>query len=201
MLIVIALGFFEHSQPLSAYSYCGRFQPAKHPCFTLLKDFLTKNEVTMYPRSLHPDNVQKILIFPLHFPSCPSLKSTYCLFLVRFIPSPVLREIPFLFGLRHSNTPAPQMVIGIAYSNRKKNPFMDDIFYFILLDVPCKTFIIGIIFPLKVISDTKLSSGLFLLVHWTAVLPEKKEKIIYQSKTSGESLCSLSNRKILTASS
>lgn len=164
---------------------------------TQLKDFLTeKNKVTACPRSLHPDNVQKILIFPLHFRSCPSLKSTYCLFLAKFIPNAILRAICFLFGL--SNTPAPQ-IIGIAYSNRKKNSFMDDIF--ILLDVPCKAFIIGIIFPLKVISDTKLSSGLFLLVHWTAVLPEKKEKIIYQSKTSGESLCSLSNRKILTASS
>lgn len=75
-------------------------------------------------------------------------------------------------------------------------------FYFIFfLDVPCKAFIIGIIFSLKVISDTKLSSGLFLLVHWTAVLPEKKEKIIYQSKTSGEPLCSLTNRKSLTVSS
>lgn len=75
-------------------------------------------------------------------------------------------------------------------------------FYFIFfLDVPCKAFIIGIIFSLKVISDTKLSSGLFLLVHWTAVLPEKKEKITYQSKTSGEPLCSLTNRKSLTVSS
>lgn len=79
---------------------------------------------------------------------------------------------------------------------------MDDIFIlFFFLDVPYKALIIGIIFPLKVISDTKLSSGLFLLVHWTAVLPEKKEKIVYQSKTSGESLCSLTNRKILTVSS
>lgn len=126
-LVVIALGFFEHSQALSACSHCGRYQPEKHPCFTLKISLLRRmKEVTMHPRSLHPDNVQEILIFPLHFPSCPSL--LYCLFLVKFISNSILREIPFLFGLRHSNTPAPQMIIGIAYSNRKKNSFMDDIF-------------------------------------------------------------------------
>lgn len=73
--------------------------------------------------------------------------------------------------------------------------------FFFFLDIPCKAFFIGIIFTLKVISDTKLSSGLFLLVHWTAVLPEKKGEIIYQLKTSVESLRSLTNGKILTASS
>lgn len=101
---------------------------SKAPTFHL-KDFLTKKKEgsDSTSRSLHPDNVQKILIFPLHFPSCPSLKSAYCLFLVKLIPNPILRKIPFLFCLRHSNTPAPQM-IGIAYSNRKKNSFMDDIF-------------------------------------------------------------------------
>lgn len=129
MLVVIALGFFEGSQPLSAYSYGGRYQPEKHLCFTLKISLQRRmKEVAIYPPSLHPDNIQKILIFPLHFPSCPSLKSTYCLFLVRFLLNPILREIPFLFGLRHSNTPAPQLIIGIAYSNRKKNSFMDDIF-------------------------------------------------------------------------
>lgn len=72
MLVVIALGFFEHSPALSAYS---QISASREPMFHL-KDFLTMKNEGCYntSRSLHPDNVHKILIFPLHFPSCPSLK-------------------------------------------------------------------------------------------------------------------------------
>jgi len=68
---------------------------------------------------------------------------------------------------------------------------------FYSLEISFEAFISGMIFPLKVVSDTKLSSGLFLLVHWTAVLPEKKEKIMYQSKTSGETICSIIGKSLL----
>lgn len=82
------------------------------------------------PRSMCPDNLQKILCFSPHLPSCPSLESTYSCFLAGFIPNLVLREIPFFLWYQALQcSPPPQMmIIVIACSKREKKSFMDDIF-------------------------------------------------------------------------
>lgn len=164
-------------------------------CFSFLRAFSYREESRKF-QSIPGDGVQTIFI-KLFLPQWPCRELLLPL-VVRVVPNASLKYVPFLFCIKNcptSPTSPPQKLIpNYGYSDclLKEEKKIFHIYSFIL---SFRNFIWSIYlwddFPSQCHIRHKATSGLFLLVHWTAVLPEKKEKIMYQSKTSGETICSL----------